>query len=87
MTLVRSESLPTVWRDSLRTSWTRIRSTRTITTDYPDAVPFRMFAHDADAHRELHTEFLNRGCPVNDGVLGELVDLRAEHAAVLGYGS
>ncbi len=59
----------------------------TITTDYPDAIPFRMFARDADARRELHTEFLNRGWPENDAVLGELVDLRNEHATVLGYDS
>jgi thimet oligopeptidase len=59
----------------------------TITTDYPDSVPFRMFARDANARRALHSEFLNRGWPENDAILGELLELRHEHATLLGYGS
>jgi thimet oligopeptidase len=59
----------------------------TITTDYPDAVPFRMFAKDADARCALQTEFLNRGWPENDALLGELLELRHEHATLLGYDS
>ncbi|MEJ1230604.1 MAG: hypothetical protein WDM88_08415 [Galbitalea sp.] len=59
----------------------------TITTDYPDSIPFRMFARDAAARRALQTEFLNRGWPENDGLLAELLDLRNEHATLLGYAS
>jgi thimet oligopeptidase len=59
----------------------------TITTDYPDIVPFRMFAKDADARRELQIESLNRGWPSNDGLLGELLSLRDEEAKLLGYAS
>jgi thimet oligopeptidase len=59
----------------------------TITTDYPDFVPFRMFSIDADARRELTIESLNRGWPENDVLLGELLALRAEQAALLGYAS
>ncbi|HEX4400848.1 MAG TPA: M3 family metallopeptidase [Galbitalea sp.] len=59
----------------------------TITTDYPDSIPFRMFARDAMARRDLHTEFLNRGWPENDLVLGELFAVRNEHAELLGYSS
>jgi thimet oligopeptidase len=58
-----------------------------ITTDYPDFVPFRMFATDAEARRELTIESLNRGWPENDALLGELLELRAEQAALLGYAS
>jgi thimet oligopeptidase len=57
----------------------------TITTDYPDYVPFRTFARDAAARRELTVEFLNRGWPVNDEVLHEMLALRDEQARILGY--
>ncbi|MGN6609025.1 MAG: M3 family metallopeptidase [Jatrophihabitans sp.] len=57
----------------------------TITTDYPDYVPFRTFARDADARRALTVEFLNRAWPANDATLGEMLRLRDEQAALLGY--
>jgi thimet oligopeptidase len=59
----------------------------TITTDYPDFVPFRTFATDAAARRALQVEFLNRGWPDNDPLLGELLALRNEQATLLGYES
>ena len=57
----------------------------TVTTDYPDVVPFRTFAHDADARRELTTEFLTIAWPANDRVLRDIFAVRREHAALLGY--
>jgi thimet oligopeptidase len=59
----------------------------TITTDYPDYLPFRTFARDAEARRQLTAEFLSRGWPVNDAVLHEMLELRDEKARVLGYRS
>ena len=59
----------------------------TITTDYPDTIPFMTFALDAEARRALVLEFNNRAWPVNDGVLQELLALRAEHARILGFDS
>ncbi|MHA3834093.1 M3 family metallopeptidase [Terrabacter sp. AAH1] len=59
----------------------------TVTTDYPDVVPFRTFAHDADARRELVTEFLTIAWPDNDRVLQDLFAVRREHAGLLGYES
>jgi thimet oligopeptidase len=59
----------------------------TITTDYPDLIPFRTFARDRNARQALTVEFLNRAWPQNDPVLKEMLDLRAEHAALLGYPS
>jgi thimet oligopeptidase len=56
-----------------------------VTTDYPDYLPLRAFARDADARRRLTVEFLNRGWPVNDPVLHEMLALRAEKAGILGY--
>jgi len=57
----------------------------TVTTDYPDYVPFMTFAHDREARAALLTAFLNRAWPDNDAVLGELLRLRREHATLLGY--
>jgi len=59
----------------------------TITTDYPDVIAFMTFALDAQARRALIVEFLNRAWPVNDRVLHELLDARAEHARILGFES
>ena len=59
----------------------------TITTDYPDYLPFRTFATDADARRQLALEFLNRAWPDNEATLHEMLDLRAEQAQVLGFAS
>ncbi len=57
----------------------------TVTTDYPDAIPFRTFAHDADARRELVVAQLTIGYPDNVDVLHEMFALRAELATLLGY--
>lgn len=59
----------------------------TVTTDYPDLIPFRTFAHDADARRELTTAFLTIAWPHNDRVLQDLFAARREHAGLLGYDS
>ncbi|GAA4172520.1 M3 family metallopeptidase [Gryllotalpicola koreensis] len=59
----------------------------TVTTDYPDLVPFRTYAVDADARRELTIASQNRAWPTNDGILAELLELRAQKAALLGFGS
>jgi len=59
----------------------------TVTTDYPDYVPFRTFAQDAAARRSLTIEFLNRGYPDNEPVLHEMFALRDEKARILGYRS
>jgi len=59
----------------------------TITTEYPDTIPFMTFALDAEARRALVVEFNNRAWPVNDAVLQELLGLRAEHARILGFDS
>lgn len=57
----------------------------TVTTDYPDAVPARMFVHDAEVRRAVTVAFLERGWPQNDPLLHEILDLRAELAALVGY--
>ncbi|WP_024804448.1 M3 family metallopeptidase [Nocardia sp. BMG51109] len=59
----------------------------TVTTDYPDYHPFRAYARDAEARRDLTVEFDSRGWPANDAVLHEMLDLRAEKARLVGYDS
>jgi thimet oligopeptidase len=59
----------------------------TVTTDYPDVVPFRTFASDAQARRDLVTQFLTIAWPDNDRVLQDIFAVRREHAALLGYAS
>jgi thimet oligopeptidase len=57
----------------------------TITTDYPDAIPFRTYAEDAAARKAVYLAFLARGYPKNDEVLRELLAQRKEFATTLGY--
>jgi thimet oligopeptidase len=57
----------------------------TLTTDYPDVIPFRTFANDAAARRELVTAFFTRAWPDNDETLHRMLELRAEKARLLGY--
>jgi thimet oligopeptidase len=56
-----------------------------VTTEYPDYVPFMTFCRDRDARARLVREFLNRAWPDNDALLHELLELRREHAQLLGY--
>jgi thimet oligopeptidase len=56
-----------------------------VTTDYPDAVPTRMFAHDAQVRRDVTVAFLERGHPQNEPLLQELFALRHELANLVGY--
>jgi thimet oligopeptidase len=56
-----------------------------VTTEYPDYVPFMTFCRDREARARLAGEFLNRAWPANDALLHELLELRREHALLLGY--
>jgi thimet oligopeptidase len=56
-----------------------------VTTDYPDFIPFATFSRDRDARAALMTQFLDRAWPENDALLHELLELRREHARLLGY--
>lgn len=57
----------------------------TVTTDYPDALPVRMFAHDAAVRRDITVAFLQRGWPENEPRLQEMFALRHELANLVGY--
>jgi thimet oligopeptidase len=59
--------------------------TVTLTTDYPDFIPFMTFGKDRAARRALYLEYLNRAWPENDALLLDLLRLRQEHATLLGY--
>ncbi len=57
----------------------------TVTTDYPDAIPLVTFCQDASTRMAMTLERLNVAWPANDAVLQRLLELRAEHAKLLGY--
>jgi thimet oligopeptidase len=56
-----------------------------LTLAYPDVFPMLKFATDRDARLAVYTAFLNQGWPANDDVLVEMLALRRELAALLGY--
>ncbi|TQL66156.1 thimet oligopeptidase [Nocardioides albertanoniae] len=56
-----------------------------ITTDYPDALPARMFVKDPAVRRAVTVAGLERGWPHNDAVLKEMFALRHELAGLVGY--
>ncbi|MEO8828902.1 M3 family metallopeptidase [Lapillicoccus sp.] len=57
----------------------------TLTTDYPDVVPFSTYGRDREVRHALRMAFLNRAYPANDPLLTELLEIRREHAGILGY--
>ena len=57
----------------------------TITTDYPDLVPFLDMSRDREARRALVEADYGRAYPANDEVLSRLLQLRDEKARLLGY--
>lgn len=59
----------------------------TLTTDYPDLVPFMTFGSDGEARRELSLAANNVAWPVNDQVLQDIFAVRRETADLLGYDS
>ncbi|MGZ8742619.1 MAG: M3 family metallopeptidase [Nocardioides sp.] len=56
-----------------------------VTTEYPDYVPYVTFGKDRAARAQLVHEYQNRAWPENDALLKELLELRQEHATLLGY--
>jgi Zn-dependent oligopeptidases len=59
----------------------------TITTDYPDILPFLTYARDAGAREQLWRLFRQRGHPANVEVLRRMLEVRHELATLLGYPS
>ncbi len=56
----------------------------TLTTDYPDYLPFMTYAESDSRRREIYMEFRNRGYPQNLAVLDRMLAARHELAGVLG---
>jgi thimet oligopeptidase len=57
----------------------------TISTDYPDYVPFMTYADDAAARKALYTVYRQRGYPSNVTVMQALIEKRHALATILGY--
>ncbi len=56
-----------------------------ISTDYPDYNPVVTYATDDELRRELYVKFRSRGDAENEAVLRDILVLRAEKSALLGY--
>ncbi|MDA2922303.1 Zn-dependent oligopeptidase [Patescibacteria group bacterium AH-259-L07] len=56
----------------------------TITTNYPDYIPFMRYAKNEEMRKRLYYEFQNRA-PENEKALKDLLRIRHELAALLGY--
>jgi thimet oligopeptidase len=56
-----------------------------ITTDYPDYNPFMTYAADDELRRQLYVAFRSRGDRTNEATLRQILKLRAEKAALLGF--
>ena len=74
--------LPEDWRDSHPPDEQDLVA---VSTDYPDTGPFLTFSSDATARRAVAAASQDLGWPDNDAVLRELLEVRAEHAELLGY--
>lgn len=57
----------------------------TVTTDYPDLLPFLTYAKNADARRQLQAASAERGYPQNAEILRKILVLRAELARLVGF--
>ena len=57
----------------------------TVTTDYPDLLPFLTYAADAPARKALANASAARGYPVNADVLKKILTLRQELAKLIGF--
>ncbi len=57
----------------------------TITTDYPDFIPFLRYADDNDLRKALYFEYQNRAYPKNQAVLESLMEKRYELARLTGF--
>ncbi|MGX5772834.1 M3 family metallopeptidase [Microbacterium trichothecenolyticum] len=57
----------------------------TLSTDYPDLMPIRDYAHDRDTRVALVSAYNDLAWPENDAILAELLEVRAGRARLLGY--
>lgn len=57
----------------------------TVTTDYPDLLPFLTYAKSADARRQLQAASSERGYPQNAEILKKVLVLRQELAKLIGF--
>jgi thimet oligopeptidase len=57
----------------------------TITTDYPDYIPFMAYADNDKLRKELYVAARSRGGMDNELILRQILELRYEKAQILGY--
>ncbi|MDP6943088.1 MAG: M3 family metallopeptidase, partial [Myxococcota bacterium] len=59
--------------------------TVTLTTDYPDFYPVQRYVEDPTVRQALYELFMNRAYPDNVPILESVLQLRHEHARILGH--
>ena len=57
----------------------------TITTDYPDYLPFMSYAESDSAKKAIYIKARTRGGMENEATLAQILGLRAEKAKILGF--
>ncbi len=57
----------------------------TITTDYPDYIPFMEYAVSGPAKKAIYLQFRSRGGEANEKNLKRIIEIRWELAKILGY--
>ncbi len=76
------DGLPDDWKDAHKAG---DDGKVTVTTDYPDLVPFLTYANDAAARKALMNASAARGYPANAEVLKKILSLRQEQAKLIGF--
>ncbi len=56
-----------------------------VSTDYPDYVPFVNYADNEQLRKDLQVAFLSRAYPANDAIFARLLMLRYQYATLLGF--
>ncbi|HTL33852.1 MAG TPA: M3 family metallopeptidase [Kofleriaceae bacterium] len=56
-----------------------------VTTDYPDYIPFMMYADSDDLRKQLYIAFRTRGAEKNEELMQKILVLRAEKSTLLGF--
>jgi thimet oligopeptidase len=84
---VRSIQVDAADLEGLPADYARAHASGTITTDYPDYMPFMTYARSSPARERLWKVFRQRAHPKNLEVLGRMLSRRYELARLLGYES
>ncbi len=84
---VRSIQVTAADLEGLPADYVRAHASGTISTDYPDYIPFMTHSRSSAAREQLWKVYRQRAHPANLGVLDRMLSRRYELARLLGYDS